>query len=101
MLRARLAAWNSKAISMAWSALVVISSTQPCLWRLYAAFALISAVILTTPAILAAFGCAPDMPPKPAVTKSLPSGPPVDFMRAAFKTVMVVPCTMPCGPIYM
>jgi hypothetical protein len=56
-----------------------------------------------------AFGCAPDIPPSPAVTKSIPfmfspvPASPLAFncLRAAFITVIVVPCTMPCGPMYM
>ena len=58
----------------------------------------------TTPEILPALACAPDMPPSPDETKSMPRGevrPSVKHLRAAFITVMVVPWTMPCGPIYI
>ena len=57
---------------------------------------------LTTPEILPALGCAPDMPPSPEETKSIPRAslrPPEKRLRAAFITVMVVPWTIPCGPI--
>ena len=57
------------------------------------------------PAITAAFACAPDIPPKPDVTKHMPprllSDESPNFRRAAFIKVIVVPCTIPCGPIYM
>lgn len=49
---------------------------------------------LTTPEILPALGCAPDMPPSPEETKSIPRAslrPPEKRLRAAFITVMVVP----------
>ena len=58
----------------------------------------------TTPEILPALGCAPDMPPRPDETNSIPRvsvRPAVKRLRAAFITVIVVPWTMPCGPIYM
>ena len=64
----------------------------------------ISAVMLTTPEMFPAFGCAPDIPPRPAVTKSMPLRsfcPGFIRLRAAFMTVIVVPCTMPCGPMYI
>ena len=60
---------------------------------------------LTTPEMTPALGWAPDMPPRPDDTKSIPGiSPPPRFwscLRAALSTVMVVPCTMPCGPMYM
>ena len=72
---------------------------KPCSKRFLAARGLISAVTLTTPAILPAFGWAPDIPPRPAVTKrrpcilSLVPSIPLFFscFRAAFITVIVVP----------
>ena len=59
---------------------------------------------LTTPEMTPALGWAPDMPPRPDDTKSMPR---VSVrvaskrLRAAFITVIVVPCTMPWGPMYM
>ena len=57
-----------------------------------------SAVTETQPAMSAALGWAPLMPPRPEVTKSRPfrtSGLSPNFMRPAFSTVLNVPCTMP------
>ena len=56
--------------------------------------------------MLPALGCAPDMPPSPDDTKSIPLMslvPPLALscLRQALSTVMVVPCTMPCGPMYI
>ncbi|MCY1234829.1 hypothetical protein D9M72_474220 [compost metagenome] len=61
---------------------------------------LTSAQTVTHPAIFPAFGCAPDIPPNPEVTNKLPLG---DFFifRNPFRTVIVVPWTMPCGPMYI
>ena len=58
----------------------------------------------TTPEMFPALGWAPDMPPSPEETKSMPRAevrPPVNCLRAAFITVMVVPCTIPWGPMYI
>ena len=52
------------------------------------------------PAIFPAFGWAPLIPPKPAVRKISPEGDNPTFLKA-FNTVMAVPWTIPCGPIYM
>ena len=64
-----------------------------------------SATIHETPAMTAALACAPDMPPSPDVTKHKPPRPPLtgtpNFILAAFIRVIVVPCTIPWGPIYM
>ena len=71
----------------------IISSTQPCSCLVFAALGFTSAVTEITPAILPALGCAPDIPPRPAVTNSFPSLDSLGFviLRIAFKTVMVVP----------
>ena len=63
-----------------------------------------SAVTETRPAMLAALG-APhaaesggdkNLPARPSVVSVTPPG-----QSGLFKTVMVVPCTMPWGPMYM
>ena len=54
----------------------------------------------TIPEMLPALGWAPDMPPSPDETNSIPRAsvcPGAKRLRAAFITVMVVPWTMPCG----
>ena len=83
--------------------LSIKTSTQPCSCLFVAALGLTSAAIVIQPAILPAFGCAPDIPPRPAVKNIFPFG--LSFfgkiLRKAFITVMVVPCTIPCGPIYI
>ncbi len=54
------------------------------------------------PVIRIALACAPDIPPRPDVTKVLPFKLlPGCFNLPAFNKVIVVPCTMPCGPMYM
>ena len=70
---------------------LMISSTHPCSCLLYEAAGLISAVTETTPAIFPALGCAPLMPPRPAVTKSFPATPLLSIFLHALRTVMVVP----------
>ena len=65
---------------------------------------LISAITETTFEMLPALGWAPDMPPRPDETNNMPRAsvcPGAKRLRAAFITVMVVPWTMPCGPMYM
>ena len=49
------------------------------------------------------FGQCHSCHPAPAVTKIFPrqSVAFLSIIRAALSTVMLVPCTMPCGPIYM
>ncbi len=44
-------------------------------------------------------GCAPPMPPRPAVRTNLPLSEPPYCLRAASAKVSYVPCTMPCEPI--
>jgi hypothetical protein len=44
-------------------------------------------------------GCAPPMPPSPAVSTNLPLRVPPKCLRAASAKVSYVPCTMPCEPI--
>ena len=53
--------------------------------------------------ITAALGCAPDIPPRPEVTNIFPfkSFAFLSIFLAAFKIVIVVPCTIPCGPMYI
>ena len=59
----------------------------------------------TAPAMTAALACAPDIPPSPDVMNSIPDR--FDslsisrYFRAAFNRVIVVPWTIPCGPMYM
>ena len=58
-----------------------------------------SAMMETAPAISAALGCAPLIPPKPeeinkCPRKSWSCGMP-SFNRPAFRRVLKVPCTMP------
>ncbi len=79
------------------------SSTQPCSCLFLAALTFTSAQTVIQPAMFPAFGCAPLIPPRPAVKNILPAGlsPFSSFIRKAFITVIVVPCTMPCGPMYM
>ncbi len=79
------------------------TSTQPCLCLFLAAFGFTSAQTVIQPAILPAFGCAPLIPPRPAVKKIFPLGesPLSNTFLKAFITVIAVPCTIPCGPIYM
>ena len=84
------------------SRLLYTSSTHPWLWRVFSARGFTSAMTQTPPAMTVAFGWAPDMPPSPEVTKSLPARSPLRFpltFRPALRTVMAVPWTMPWGPI--
>ena len=57
------------------------------------ALGLISAVTEMQPAIFPAFGCAPLIPPSPAVTNSFPDSPSPAFeiFLPALSSVMVVP----------
>lgn len=88
----------------------IFSLIQPCLKRFSSAAGSISAITPIAPAISDALPCAPDMPPRPAVTNTLPFRlfRCRYFLRVthnqrshlpAFITVIVVPCTMPCGPM--
>ena len=79
------------------------TSTQPCSCLFAAAFLLTSAQIVIQPAIFPAFGCAPLIPPNPAVKNIFPFGFSFFFniFLKAFITVIVVPCTIPCGPMYI
>ncbi len=48
---------------------------------------------------LAVVGCAPPMPPNPAVRMNLPLSDPPKCLRAASAKVSYVPCTISCEPI--
>jgi hypothetical protein len=54
---------------------------------------------MTAPCIVAASGCAPPIPPSPAVTTSRPDSVPPKCRRATAPNVSYVPCTMPCDPM--
>ena len=59
-----------------------------------------SAMTANTPVMVAAFPCAPLMPPSPDVTSTLLfrfSTP--RYFLPAFMMVSVVPCTIPWGPM--
>ena len=70
-----------------------------------AACSFISATIHAAPEITAALAWAPDMPPKPEVTNVIPakslSGGRFRCILAALSSVIVVPWTIPWGPMYM
>ena len=55
------------------------------------------------PAMTPALACAPLIPPRPEVTNVIPDreSPAPQNILAALSTVIVVPWTIPCGPIYM
>ena len=83
----------------------VILPTQPCEWRVRMRLSSTSAMMPTPCAISTALGCAPLMPPSPEVTNSFPlrspsAGMPKTFLPA-LSMVLNVPCTMPCGPMYI
>ena len=46
-------------------------------------------------------GCAPPIPPKPAVTEIVPLSVPPKCLRATAANVSNVPCTIPCDPMYI
>ena len=54
---------------------------------------------MESPAIVAASGCAPPMPPRPAVRIHLPGGAPPKCWRAISAKVSYVPWTMPWLPM--
>ncbi len=54
---------------------------------------------IDAPAIVAASGCAPPMPPRPAVRIHLSASCPPKCWRPASANVSYVPCTMPWLPM--
>ena len=58
-----------------------------------------STVILTPSFIVTANGCAPPMPPNPAVSVSVPFNDPLNSLLAISASVSYVPCKIPCVPI--
>ncbi len=54
----------------------------------------------TPPAILTASGCAPPIPPRPAVRTICPASDPPAVRAPAAANVSNVPCRMPCVPMY-
>ena len=91
-----LATTLSRSSSTSWS--------QPCSYLVSRALGLISATTPIAPAITAALAWAPLMPPRPLVTKTFParpSSPVFRYFLPAFRRVMVVPWTIPWGPMYM
>ena len=81
----------------AWSTLSVILINPSLSNRLFAAFGFISATMPIAPAITAAFGWAPHIPPKPEVTRSKHFSIRTVYLNflPAFNTVIVVPWTIP------
>ena len=69
---------------------VIFSSIQPWSNRTCVIFGLTSAQTVIQPAILPAFGCAPDIPPNPEVTNRFPLGCFLIFLNP-LSTVIVVP----------
>ena len=55
---------------------------------------------ITTPSfIVTASGCAPPMPPRPAVTLIVPASVPANRLSATAAKVSNVPCRMPWVPM--
>ena len=55
--------------------------------------------IATPSFIVTASGCAPPMPPSPAVSVIVPASVPPNFFAATAANVSYVPCRMPCVPM--
>ena len=87
------------------SRLLETSCTQPCSRRVLIRERSTSAKTPTAPEISQALGCAPLMPPKPDEINNLPFKSPScgipNSLRPAVKIVLKVPCTIPCGPMYI
>jgi hypothetical protein len=57
-------------------------------------------MIKQTPSFMVtASGCAPPMPPQPAVSVSVPASVPPKRLAATAAKVSYVPCKMPCVPM--
>ena len=54
---------------------------------------------IAAPFIVAASGCAPPMPPSPAVSTKRPASDPPKCVRATAPNVSYVPCRIPCEPM--
>jgi hypothetical protein len=51
------------------------------------------------PFMVTASGCAPPMPPQPAVSVSVPASVPLNRFAATAANVSYVPCRIPCVPM--
>ena len=78
---------------------VAISSRNPCFSRRSARVGSISTTSATPPFIVMASGCAPPMPPSPAVTTRRPSRVPSKCVLATAANVSKVPWRIPCVPM--
>ncbi len=59
-----------------------------------------TSIQIATPSfIVTASGCAPPMPPRPAVSVTVPAKVPPNFFSATAPNVSYVPCRMPWVPM--
>ena len=77
----------------------VTRSHQPVACRRLARASSTSTARHTPPFIVTASGCAPPMPPRPAVSTTRPASVPLKWRAAHSAKVSNVPCTMPCEPM--